>query len=170
MHTCGVCFGNQCGRDIAPTADRDADPHALESSLHWLRHRSRSSCLAAGERHDANITRRARGTPDRVPWCRDDDGICHAYNAAACCAVPSLDWLCCDFGGGPVLCSWPSGLPPGFCVQFQRCFDRGHVGVDRAHLLRKGENPQTHFRRIGAVWVRRARHAAASPSRSEVTL
>jgi hypothetical protein len=116
--TCSICYGNQCGRDIAPTADRDADPHALESSLHWLRHRYRSSCLAAGERHDANITRRARGTLDRVSWCRDGDGLCDANNAAACCAVPSLDWLCCDFGGGPVVCNWPSGLLPRFCVQF----------------------------------------------------
>jgi hypothetical protein len=88
QHTCSVGYGNQRGCDIAPTADRDADPHALASSLHWLCHHSHSSCVAVGERHNADITQRARGTPDRVPWCRDGDGPCGANNAAACCAVP----------------------------------------------------------------------------------
>jgi hypothetical protein len=98
--TCSVCYGKQCGRDIASTADTDADPHALESSLHWLRHCSRRSCLAAGQRHDANNTRRACGTPDRVSWYRDGDGICDANNAVACSAVPSLDWLCAILEAG----------------------------------------------------------------------
>jgi hypothetical protein len=55
QHTCSVCYGNQRGCDIAPTADRDADPHALASSLHWLCHHSHSSCVAVGERHNAVV-------------------------------------------------------------------------------------------------------------------
>ena len=136
---CSVCYGGQRGRDIAPSIHRDADPFALESSLHWLRHCSRNSRLAASERHDTNDTRRARRTPDRVSQYRDGNGIGESNNAVAYCAERSLDWLCRDFGGGPTVCNRPAGFFPGLCVQFWRCADWGRAGVDLARLLGKDQ-------------------------------
>ena len=120
-------------------------------SLHRLQRCSRISCLAAGKRCGKNDSRRTCGTPACLFWYRNRDGAGDSNNTIACNAVLSLDWLCRDFGSGPVVRNWAPCLLPGFCVQFHRCAYWNCAGVDRAHLLGKDE---ANSRSVGAVLTR----------------